>query len=106
MFKLLNQTSSKQYIIITIFTTATDGSGIAYVDIKPLVEFQYIPTDVVVLLRLLLKLFFCVTKFYISGYFPSNLITARPLFPEALLSFQKYAFSTFFMNRNKVLLSH
>ncbi|MFA5094932.1 MAG: hypothetical protein WC512_06805, partial [Candidatus Omnitrophota bacterium] len=93
-------------IIITIFTTAEDGIGPSPVVVKPILEFQYIPAEVVVLLRLLLKLLFCVTKFYISGYFPSNLQAARPQFPEALLSFQKYAYSTFFMNRNKILLSH
>ena len=73
-------------IIITIFTTAEDGIGPSPVVVKPILEFQYIPAEVVVLLRLLLKLLFCVTKFYISGYFPSNLLTARLRFPEALPS--------------------
>ncbi len=45
--------------MIAALTTATDGSGTAPVDIKPL-EFQYVTTEVV-LLRLLLELLFCYT---------------------------------------------
>jgi hypothetical protein len=56
-------------------TLAEDGIGSSPVVVKPILEFQYIPAEVV-LLRLLLKLLFCVTKFFCQGNFLSNLLTA------------------------------